>query len=310
MVDHNDREEWPPSDALSEDRRGGTRGDATLPTQPAILERWPSVPPVIESPVPEWNERFVATIECEIVPRLLALTGRSTVRRIPGEDTVSAVAAAAVAGEAGLIEQHIADHVALGGTVSDALLTIIAPAARRLGVDWENDTRDFMDVTVGLGTLHQVLIGLTDIASDETLPNRRIILCRTPGEDHTLGLAVVDHFFRVARWDVHHEPYADRATLVGAVAAEWYAVAGLSLAGDTFAEEARATISAMRCRSANPGLRVLVGGPAFERCPGLAAEVGADALARDGRSAVGIANNWLQTAGRTVAAAPVVRGRA
>jgi methanogenic corrinoid protein MtbC1 len=248
--------------------------------------------------VPEWNERFVATIEAEIVPRLLALTGRAPVRLGAGHDVVSAVADAAVAGEAGLIEQHIAHHVANGGTVSDALVSIIAPAARLLGADWESDTRDFLDVTVGLGTLHQVLVGLTDVASDETLPHRRILLARTPGEDHTLGLAIVDHFFRVARWEVHHEPYGDRASIVAAVASDWYAVAGLSLAGDTFVNEARATICAMRTHSANPDLRVMVGGPAFSREPELATAVGADALARDGQSAVGIANSWIQPAER------------
>ncbi len=155
-----------------------------------------------------------------------------------------------------------------------------------------------MDVTVGLGTLHQVLIGLTDVTSDEMSPHRRILLARTPGEDHTLGLAIVDHFFRVARWDVQCEPYADRASLVCTVSTDWFAVVGLSLAGDTLVDEAAVTISALRAKSTNRELRVLVGGPACDRYPDLVARLGADAVARDGPSAVGIANSWLPPAGR------------
>jgi methanogenic corrinoid protein MtbC1 len=256
------------------------------------------VPPPNGHVLPQWNEGFVATIEAEIVPRLLALTGHGAGERPAADDLVAAVADAAVAGESGLIEQHIAHHVLCGGSVADALMTIVAPAARRLGTDWEDDTRDFMDVTIGLGTLHRVLMSLTDLADEDALPNRRILLAGTPGEDHTLGLAIIDHAFRVARWDVQHEPYGDRGTLVGAVASDWFAVVGISLGTDGFADETARTIKDVRQASLNRFLRVLVGGTAFDRSPGLVHRVGADAVARDGKSAVAIANGWLASAGR------------
>ncbi len=299
MVDGREGAEPLPSDVDRVAVADGTRGDASLPTVPAILERWRSTPPPDEATMPEWSERFVSAIEAEIVPRLLTLTAPSGRPYKAAEaDLVTAVAEAAVAGETRVVEQYLACHLISGGTIGDGLLNIIAPAARLLGVDWENDTRDFMEVTIGLGTLHQVLLGLADPGSDESLPNRRILLGRTPGEDHTLGLAIVDHFFRVARWDVQYEPHADRAALVDAVSRGWFACVGLTLGFDTLAEEARKTIKAVRRESTNRGVRVLVGGPAFDRQADLVTIIGADAVARDGRSAVGIANGWLSPAGR------------
>jgi len=233
-------------------------------------------------------------VQDEIVPRLLALTGARSHKRVPiAADLVSAVADAAVEGETGVVESHILSHVVNGATLADALLDIVGPAARQLGMSWEADERDFMEVTIGLGTLQQVLTALSDDKMEPAMPNRRILLGPTPGEGHTLGLAIIDHLFRTARWDVEFDPYADRPALIGNVHDSWFAVAGLTLSADSFIEEARDTISAMRGASMNPRLRILVGGPAFERWDGLGARIGADAIATDARSAVGIANAWV-----------------
>jgi methylmalonyl-CoA mutase cobalamin-binding subunit len=150
-----------------------------------------------------------------------------------------------------------------------------------------------MEVTIGLGTLQQVLASLSDDRMDPAMPNRRILLGPTPGEGHTLGLAIIDHLFRSARWDVVFDPYADRRALLDQVHASWFAVVGLTLAADGFIDEAATTIQSMRSASMNPRLRILVGGPAFERWDGLCARVGADAVASDGRDAVDIANLWV-----------------
>jgi methanogenic corrinoid protein MtbC1 len=131
---------------------------------------------------------------------------------------------------------------------------------------------------------------------DSATPHRRILLGPTPGEGHTLGLAIIDHLFRSARWDVVFDPHADRHLLVDHVRNDWFAVVGLTLSADNFIDEASDTIAAVRGASINPRLRVLVGGPAFDRWDGLAARIGADAVATDGRAAVGIANLWVADA--------------
>lgn len=242
----------------------------------------------------DWCETFADTVQMEIVPRLLALTTEKSSRRVPvPADLVAAVADAAVNAEPGVVESHILSHVVNGATLADALLDIVGPAARHLGTAWESDDRDFMEVTIGLGTLQQVLASMSDERLHPAMPNRRILLGPTPGEGHTLGLAIIDHLFRAARWDVVFDPYADRHSLVDTVHVEWFAVAGLTLSADGHVEQAKETVAALRDASMNPRLRILMGGPAFERWKDLGKEIGCDAVATDGRAAVDIADHWV-----------------
>jgi MerR family transcriptional regulator, light-induced transcriptional regulator len=68
----------------------------------------------------------------------------------------------------------------------------IPAVARRLGKDWDDDTRGFVDVTIGTARLQAVLRHLTT-----ALPARvagsavRVLVAVPEGEDHTLGAMVV-----------------------------------------------------------------------------------------------------------------------
>ena len=64
---------------------------------------------------------------------------------------------------------------------------------------------------------------------------------------------------------------------------------------DEVTKAAAAAIAAVRKASVNPSIGVLVGGPIFLSHPGLAAEVGADAVAVDGALAPDIAAKLVET---------------
>jgi len=275
-------------------RRGpDLRGEASVPLDAAIERCWSG------------NQRgaadaretssFAHTIETQVVPQLLALPGgEARAPRAAAEPgVVAAIAKAAVCGEPEVVRSYVLEYCGGGEELSSALLSLVAPAARLLGEDWERDRRDFMDVTVGLGTLQQVVSALSSDCLADAVPDRRILLGPTPGEHHTLGLAIVDHLFRAARWDVDFRPYADRQVLAEAVRETRFGVIGLSLSGDTLIEEAATTVRVLRAVSANAKARVIVGGPVFHRQRELAAYIGADALALDGPDAVAIADRWL-----------------
>ena len=70
------------------------------------------------------------------------------------------------------------------------------------------------------------------------------------------------------------------------VQAERVDVVGFSLACDERLETVYQEIRGVRRASRNPGLSVMVGGPPFVANPLLAAELGADGTATDGRQAV------------------------
>ncbi len=184
-----------------------------------------------------------------------------------------------------------------GIPVETLFLDLLALAARHLGELWEEDLCNFADVTVGVGRLQQLMRdlspGLFTRAPSGDQP-RRILLLPSPGEQHTFGLVMVGDFFRSAGWDVAGGPVTslDAETLVRR---EWYDVLGFSLASDVHLPRLAPVIAAVRKASRNPRIGILVGGPMFLRQAGLAAEVGADAVAINGSLAPEIADKLVET---------------
>ncbi|GAC1347497.1 MAG: hypothetical protein NVSMB18_32610 [Acetobacteraceae bacterium] len=251
------------------------------------------------------------TVETEVIPRLLRAHGLGraagavlTTTRSPALVTASHVSQ--------LVDLSLqaAEPAAVGfvsamqdqGFRAESLyLDLLAPAASRLGTLWEEDICDFTEVTIGLLRLQTAMralspafigAGCLDPADPRAAP--RALLVPLPGEQHTFGLSMVFDFFRRAGWNVWTGPVASTGELATMVRAEWIDVVGFSLACDERLETARAEIRAIRRASRNPGLAVMVGGPPFVMDAGLAAAVGADGTAGDGRQAVCHATTLMQ----------------
>lgn len=183
-----------------------------------------------------------------------------------------------------------------GVRLETLLLDVLAPAARRLGDLWAQDACTFVDVTVGLGRLHEVLHALDAGGQVSTAPvadGNRILLASCLGEQHTFGLATVAGLFRHAGWQVRQELGISDNALVQAVRRDWFDVVGLSTSCGDRLDALAETICKMRRGSRNRAIRVMVGGNVFTCRPELAALVGADAMAFDGRQAVHQAQHLL-----------------
>lgn len=187
------------------------------------------------------------------------------------------------------------------GAARDALyLDLLAPAARLLGQMWEEDSAGFLEVTMGLVRLHEVMHEIGSDAPDARAGARgpeaaaggrarRALLLPAPGDDHTFGAAMVADFFRRAGWTVWTAPGASGDTsrkLAGVVRRGWFDLVGFSVGGTGRLDALAESIRALRRASRNPGVVVMVGGPLFVAHPELAAHVGADGTALDGRQAV------------------------
>ena len=133
-----------------------------------------------------------------------------------------------------------------GASLEVVCLELLAPAARELGLLWEEDECDFMQVTVGLCRLHQLLRELSpEFRADDLEPavDRRILLAPLPGDQHTFGITLVAQFLRRAGWDVWHEfPTAD-TDILEVVRQNWFAVVGLSVGIDTRLDDVTAIIA-------------------------------------------------------------------
>ena len=187
----------------------------------------------------------------------------------------------------------------LAGYPAETLyLDLQAPTARQLGQMWVDDDCDFTDVTVGLFVLQSSLRELGATQRDN-VPNPaapRILLVPLPREQHTFGLSMVYDFFRRAGWNAWSGTIESEAELTAMVRESWFDIVGFSLPCDEQVDDARAMIRMVRAASLNPEVAIMVGGPGFTANPALAATVGADGTAVDGRQAVRAADALLASA--------------
>jgi methanogenic corrinoid protein MtbC1 len=251
-------------------------------------------------PAPECElrlARLVRTIEGEIVPRLVlarrtaqAQGGvKSPPLRAPDAVDVKELVRLLLAHDAGVASAYVDAVRHRGASLEVVCLQLLAPAARELGLLWEEDECDFMQVTVGLCRLHQLLRELSpEFRADDLEPavDRRILLAPLPGEQHTFGITLVAQFLRRAGWDVWHEFPAADSDILEVLRQNWFAVVGLTVGIDTRLDDVTAIIAAIRRFSRNREVGVLVGGPLLVSKPEIASLVGADATAADGQEAV------------------------
>jgi methanogenic corrinoid protein MtbC1 len=241
--------------------------------------------------------RLVRTIEGEIVPRLV-LARRpppapaeppAADARAPDAVDVAELVRLLLAHDVGVSSAYVETVRRRGASLELVCLGLLAPAARRLGEMWEEDECNFMQVTVGLCRLHQLLRELSPefhTSEDDGKTNRRILLAPCPGEQHTFGVSVVAQFLRRAGWDVWHEFPATHEEMLRVFCQHRFAVVGLSVASEARLEALKGTIRAIRQASRNRAVGILVGGPILVMKPELAASLGADAMALDGPQAV------------------------
>jgi methanogenic corrinoid protein MtbC1 len=167
-------------------------------------------------------------------------------------------------------------------------LDALVPAARLLGEWWACDRINFADVTLAIQRLQQVLYEYSpqflEHASDKSHGLRVIFFVR-PGSQHIFGATMVAEFFRRAGWQVVNLVAQSAADITQELARQSFDVAGFSAGCDVDAPDLRKLIGEARQHSANPGIKILLGGPMVNLNLTLAATLGADWLAADAREA-------------------------
>jgi methanogenic corrinoid protein MtbC1 len=250
-----------------------------------------------------WPElgTLARVIEGEIIPRL-TLAHRVEQDRPPQvklpvtSSEVAAFAELIVRADYRAVLAHVDAELAKGLPPESLLVSLFAPTARHLGEMWKTDRYDFVEVTIALSVLQQLIrehsmrMGLEDVAWSD---DKRILLVPAPGDQHTFGVAVVEKFFRAAGWEVWGGPAGLAFDLPDLVSREGFSVFGVSLGAEANLDGVVALIRQIRRASRNPAMRVIVGGPVFIDRPELALLIGADATAADAQSAVTMAHDLL-----------------
>ena len=252
------------------------------------------------------NAQSLSTlIESEIIPRLMiAHAGDTAGVPLPGGDAailpgeVEALAPLALQIEADALLGHVEAILARGVEFDTVMVDLLAPAARLLGEFWEDDRCDFVDVTMGLWRLQEVVHEIACRVPIERLHaagGHRALFASMPGDQHNFGTVVIDELFRRDGWLTDRLCEVETPDLLKRAAAEWFDMIGLTISCDCHIAELPSVIVALRSVSRNPGVCVMVGGRIFSADPELAIKVGADGTARDARLAIEVARQLVRS---------------
>ena len=253
-----------------------------------------------------------ALIESEVIPRLVAAhvgDGRSVA---PAGSTGAAIAQRDVDAlvplslqvEADALIEHVEAILARGVAVDSILVDLLAPAARLLGERWKEDRCDFIDVTMALWRLQEVVHEVATRHSPGPPARdagRLALFASMPGDQHSFGTVVIDEVFRREGWRTERMVGAETADLLRHAAGQWFDLIGLTVSCDCHIATLGSIIVALRNVSHNPRVCVLVGGRVFGADPALADRVGADGTARDARLALRLADSLVRARAREAA---------
>ncbi len=211
-------------------------------------------------------------------------------------DEAISFAALAIDADAEEILARLDAMLTSGTDIEAILIHILAPAARRLGIMWEQDDCDFVDVTMGLWRLQEVVRELSarvPVHSGRPSEGYRAVFSAMPGEQHNFGTVIVEDIFRRAGWSTELLLDAQQGALLSAVSSARYDLVGLTVSLDAHTERLPSLILAIRSVSRNPRLCILLGGRVLMDDPQLALRVGADGTAADAQSAVALAERLV-----------------
>jgi len=148
-----------------------------------------------------------------------------------------------------------------------------------------------------LAELHKILHVLPSKSElhKQYVPNGlTILLMPSPGDQHTLGLAMVAEFFQRDGWAVDGGTFAAADNPALLVKAKRYDAVGFSLATGLGFNRLKDCISAIRQTVSPDKLCIIVGGPYFAANHDLVNQVGADLFVQDANLAPDLVQKYIQ----------------
>ena len=250
-------------------------------------------------------DRSISTlIESEIIPRLMVAhavdtpaPATATATAVIEADEIATLAPLALAVEADALLAHIEAVLRRGVSIDTVMVDLLAPTARLLGEFWEDDRCDFVDVTMGLWRLQEVVHEIAARKPAErmlAIGGHRALFASMPGDQHNFGTVVIDELFRRDGWVTDRMSGAETPDLIKRVAAHWFDLVGLTVSCDAHIAPLTSVIVALRNVSRNPRVCIMVGGRVFSTDPELAFRVGADGTARDAIGALKVAADLVR----------------
>lgn len=252
----------------------------------------------------DYQSSILSIVESQIIPRLL-IAERVKKRHLslvpsspalPTQKQIALFVDLCISKDQKVSQAFVDDFIKTGLHKEDILLDLIAPAARYLGSQWDEDRMDFSQVNLGFVRLHAITNEFR-FAFKERLSVKgkvnKVMIATAPGSLHMLGATIVADFFRQKGWQVEVAISSSSNELVQTVSSEWFDVIGLSISIEQQLTKLADLIAQFKCSSLNPRLAVLLGGPIFATKVWRPIDFGADGICVDAKHAVGLAESLL-----------------
>ncbi len=241
----------------------------------------------------------------DIIPRLLMAhsAGASTIQpdreKVIDASDIQRFAQLPLNLDAPNLLEEVEGFLQRGMSVEAVYLDMLAPAARRLGEMWESDECDFVDVTMGLWRLQEVMREVSSLvppAFSFAESSRTALFCPIPGDVHSFGAQMIEDIFARAGWESEVLLKPERRELLDYVAHRPLDLVGLTVSRDCPNSALASLIKAIRSVSINPNLTVLVGGHIIQNNPAIIKDIGADGTGADARAALDLAERLIPAA--------------
>ena len=157
-----------------------------------------------------------------------------------------------------------------GHSLKDTYLFGITGSARLIGELWSRDALDFVNVTIALSRLHRVMHEFSqEFLSEGNAESNglSLLLMTEPGSQHGLGVFMLSEFFRQAGWRVTLASPQDIVDFKRIFLSDWFDAVVLSISTDRQIDAVAQSLLELSKTTANPNLKIYVGGPMAQLSP-------------------------------------------
>ncbi|WP_246746014.1 cobalamin-dependent protein [Ciceribacter sp. L1K22] len=172
---------------------------------------------------------------------------------------------------------------------------LFAPVAARLGDLWCTDEADFMQVAVASTRLSMIVNHVSHLGINppvDAKENRRVLLARTSGAMHTIGISIVASCFRDMGWTVDGGSDLEIGdSLYMRLSNRPYNLLGISVGRVDEVLECSEAIHRVQTSRPTRNMKIAVGGPAVIASPKAFNRIGADFVTRSALDVMQLASH-------------------
>lgn len=187
-----------------------------------------------------------------------------------GDEEIDRITQLLLSTEDGAFELAITVLKTHGVSINYIVLDLIPTIARRLGKQWEDDTLSFAEVSIGTSKLERVIHKLDylfQVTQLEKRGNHSILISVFPESQHSLGTLILSNYFIHSGWRVYRPENNSLKSISRELEFNNHDAIAISVSCDEQLEQLPNTIHTLRGKSKNPKIKVLIGGPLYNKAP-------------------------------------------